>query len=1025
MRTRAPKATAGADPVEPYVGPDLDNLLFRREIGLIHSVNPLTHYFNRTKKHKDHPFQVVASLVTTLKNSLVKPGNWTEVEYAVAGILTRILDSSNADTMFAVTPTRAQEREYFIRIGGVDALLQLFSKPWSDPDARMTSTTHLHRKSELWNEVLVILREVAYALPTSSTYFFGMNHIIFLFTMLSHESVFENSLNLLEEILASRSDTFDLVQVPELESLIAKFTTRQLSHFCRILSLTLFEPEDRQLMEGSHVLRSLELIQLRRDRMAKVNCIVERNQSLVIAMPEIISRLVQVLRIVNYGPGLTQLLQYNILAQNPIPMELLHLVTGSNGAGEWTVMKELEDAAAAGTPYNNHSPGHLEPENQALATEVLSVFSNRSMDMSTLSGFVTLAQSLGLGPNAQRNRASNGNKPSRTPQEAKRQLMLYSVLLMPHLVEVFFVLCTLLSGRRKIEVQNILCRLNLGPVLLTMFDRMCWEDPPFAGANPVEHIHGPNCDCNPESAVRVQFLRLVHNFYDRDFAGNHIKKTLLTQAENAAIAENDLAACAAKPLQLGGADAGIISRIMTVMKKESPDSIYRFWLSSCLEAFLRGTGPREQLFIARGGVLEHTAKMVVECGQRSGNNVLQTAFDLLGEIVKANKYTLQIIANTFDDVTFTLFTDVIMSSLIDSNVFIRSLYMSEKSLNVSLADETLSNFPVVSRPGYLFLNQEESTYDGVDGTSPRNKSLASSCGAISAPGISLGGLEVGYLSHSWVQFAPELLIAPRTSVFLGRLRQSISRSPGQPNGRRVVGRTMPAAARNRIAVHHSSSSSPSSGNSELNMQPTITESSPSRLSSLTSMLEGLQDMASRFLSGAERVSEGFISSDSDCNDDSGSRDSDDDEQSRNNLDHDMHEAMEQMSIEELSALLGIEGIDTGAVSVAASSGTNVGTSLSVRAEITPDTRMGGYLSSPSAECSSASVGRECSLLCASPLRTVSESRANMRRLMEFLINYKVKIVLKLLSSISIRSVNHENICCLNTAILICLLSYAR
>jgi hypothetical protein len=42
----------------------------------------------------------------------------------------------------------------------------------------------------------------------------------------------------------------------------------------------------------------------------------------------------------------------------------------------------------------------------------------------------------------------------------------------------------------------------------------------YIGHNPMEHIHGPSCDCNPESALRVQYLRLVHNFYDRDFLGN-------------------------------------------------------------------------------------------------------------------------------------------------------------------------------------------------------------------------------------------------------------------------------------------------------------------------------------------------------------------------------------------------------------------------------------------------------------------------------------------------------------------------
>ena len=39
------------------------------------------------------------------------------------------------------------------------------------------------------------------------------------------------------------------------------------------------------------------------------------------------------------------------------------------------------------------------------------------------------------------------------------------------------------------------------PALLRMFDRMDWRRPPTA---PFERIHGPGCECNPESALRIQ-----------------------------------------------------------------------------------------------------------------------------------------------------------------------------------------------------------------------------------------------------------------------------------------------------------------------------------------------------------------------------------------------------------------------------------------------------------------------------------------------------------------------------------------
>lgn len=44
-------------------------------------------------------------------------------------------------------------------------------------------------------------------------------------------------------------------------------------------------------------------------------------------------------------------------------------------------------------------------------------------------------------------------------------------------------------------------------------------------------IHGPGCTCNPESALKIQFLRLVHNFIDRDSDNSRCKQLLLSPAE--------------------------------------------------------------------------------------------------------------------------------------------------------------------------------------------------------------------------------------------------------------------------------------------------------------------------------------------------------------------------------------------------------------------------------------------------------------------------------------------------------------
>ena len=221
------------------------------------------------EKRINSSFNDVITVVKNLRSAIEK-ARWSDIEHAVHIVYHKITEETNPEQPYIVKPKSRQEREVFVAVGGMHTILRLFAKPFADLDARTMPVTSFHRHAETWNEMLVILREVSYSIPLLSERVFDQNHVVFLFTMLAHRSVFENSVSLLEEILAVRIETFSLALVPELYSLITKFTARQLAHFCRVLSLVLFEPEDRQIMEGSQVLRSLDLLQLRRDRMAKV-----------------------------------------------------------------------------------------------------------------------------------------------------------------------------------------------------------------------------------------------------------------------------------------------------------------------------------------------------------------------------------------------------------------------------------------------------------------------------------------------------------------------------------------------------------------------------------------------------------------------------------------------------------------------------------------------------------------------------------------------------------------------------------
>jgi Trpc4-associated protein len=85
--------------------------------------------------------------------------------------------------------------------------------------------------------------------------------------------------------------------------------------------------------------------------------------------------------------------------------------------------------------------------------------------------------------------------------------------------EVLFVLCALLGGTCKVQVQDALAAEE-GFVggLTSMFAGLDWttRPPPPRGGLSLDDRHGPECACNPDSALKVQLLRLVHNFCDRD-----------------------------------------------------------------------------------------------------------------------------------------------------------------------------------------------------------------------------------------------------------------------------------------------------------------------------------------------------------------------------------------------------------------------------------------------------------------------------------------------------------------------------
>ena len=79
-----------------------------------------------------------------------------------------------------------------------------------------------------------------------------------------------------------------------------------------------------------------------------------------------------------------------------------------------------------------------------------------------------------------------------------------------------------------------------------------------------------------------------------------------------------------------------MTKIVDVMIKEPSASTFRFWLARAVESFLRGsTSFADQTFLIRRGLLQHVANNIIQMEPRP-KEILQSSFDLLGELIKFN-----------------------------------------------------------------------------------------------------------------------------------------------------------------------------------------------------------------------------------------------------------------------------------------------------------------------------------------------------------------------------------------------------
>eukprot|EP01039_Chlorochromonas_danica_P005567 gene5567-6129_t len=1014
-----------------------------RELGLISQSKVL--YHPSITQRIDRQSQDIYTLVQRISNA-TKEDNWSKIECIVNDImtsLTEVLDFGNGKHN---SPEKKSQRDYFVLFGGVQALLSIFSMPSvnANDDARRIRP-FVMRRNETWNEIMVILRDLIISIPSIADQYIDNRCISTLVTFLYYKNIFDNVMNLLEEILATREETFPLSIVPNFYQLVEKFTARQLAHFCRVLSLVVFEPEDRQTLESPQALRSMEVLRLRRKRMLKGNnVIVERNQNLVLEMPNFLSHMVQILKVINYGPSLSDTLNHNVTTHVPISNDIMVFNSTAMNISDWDHFQSLIATVSSHSlnarSTNNQSHHVNEDENleDEINMDLLAAFSigsaldgsgsSRHVEISSIINVMRAAQNLGIArltalgqaliqaqPFLEAQRNGGQLSPSAVVQpfvtrllqsgisnarRARNELQFHAMLLNPHQIELIFVLCTLLAGRRKLAVQKKLYEEGLSDVLLKMFDRMSWEAPPYSGVNPMEHIHGPSCECNPESAIRVQYLRLVHNFYDRDLLGNINMYSVLSPSEQVFVTSslhqtvadgfmNSIGASStstnamiarAPSAPVSSAVEGLLSKILCVLMKETnKESSYRFWLSACIENFLRGCGHMGQLLVVRSGCMQHVVQFIINSSLtntgspgKHGNNVLQTAFDLLCEMVKGNPISMGFMEEQISDEDFHHLITIVVNNMIDSNVFLRALFMNMEI--VSRSEQITS-----VHQSNLSSNQEETKESHQ--TDENCKTVYDAFNSFRFLDNALDGSEVltlsprpNYLTDSWIMFSPKIVSQTAAKI--------------------VENPTEYFASYPRKHYNNRNNHTGKSGRSALT-------------SNVVGAWKDIRKAATHFFRFGEPSPSSVDSNNS-------------------NQEKSCFFPKETNEMEDARYYTPPEGPyfarqSTNTTTSTVSQNSSPSPSFSVAA-LREHVEMKGDDAIPSTTCSPSLSFKSPASESAKHNTTL---KSNFFRFSMFLLQEKISIIVKLMGVVTLRTISHENICCINTLLLILLLDNSR
>ncbi|XP_010638377.1 short transient receptor potential channel 4-associated protein [Fukomys damarensis] len=560
-------------------------------------------------------------------------------------ILKEISPLLSMEAMAFVTEDRklTQETTYpntyiFDLFGGVDLLVEILMRPTVSIRGQKLKVS-----DEMSKDCLSILYNTCVCTEGVTKRLAEKNDfVIFLFTLMTSKKTFLQTATLIEDILGVKKEMIRLDEVPNLSSLVSNFDQQQLANFCRILAVTISEMDTGN--DDKHTLLAKNAQQ--KKSLSLGPSAAEINQAALLSIPGFVERLCKLAtRKVSESTGTASFLQ-----------ELEEWYTWLDNA---LVLDALMRVANEESEHNQDEDGNT-PAVQALGE-------------AEAGGLLQVQDQPGLHSASEESGLPHTSARTQLPQSMK---IMHEIM---YKLEVLYVLCVLLMGRQRNQVHRMIAEFKLIPGLNNLFDKLIWRK--HSASALVLHGHNQNCDCSPDITLKIQFLRLLQSFSD-----HHENKYLLLNNQElnelsaislkANIPEVEAVLNTDRSLVCDG-KRGLLTRLLQVMKKEPAESSFRFWQARAVESFLRGTTSyADQMFLLKRGLLEHILYCIVdsECKSR---DVLQSYFDLLGELMKFNVDAFKRFNKYINtDAKFQVFLKQINSSLVDSNMLVRCVTLS-------------------------------------------------------------------------------------------------------------------------------------------------------------------------------------------------------------------------------------------------------------------------------------------------------------------------------------------------------------